>query len=119
MPSRFEPCGLNQMYSLRYGTVPVVRAVGGLADTVRDADSVPRGRGRGEPTGFVFTDYTPQALLAALRRALAAYADPVKWRALQVAGMRQDYSWDRSAQEYVKIYDRVIGREPSTAGSRI
>jgi starch synthase len=98
MPSRFEPCGLNQMYSMRYGTVPVVRAVGGLADTV-----TPK-------TGFSFQDYSPGALAGALQAALTAYANTRAWRALQVAGMRQDFSWDRSAKEYVKIYDRALKR---------
>jgi starch synthase len=96
MPSRFEPCGLNQMYSMRYGTVPVVHAVGGLADTV-----TPK-------TGFSFYDYSPLALAGALQKALTAYTNKRAWRALQVAGMRQDFSWDRSAKEYVKIYDRAI-----------
>jgi starch synthase len=105
MPSRFEPCGLNQMYSLRYGTVPIVRAVGGLADTVTDA--APRGRAA---TGFVFADYTGAALLDTLERALAAYAQPRRWRALQRTGMSRDHSWDRSAGEYVKVYDRVLNR---------
>jgi len=99
MPSQFEPCGLNQMYSLRYGTVPIVRAVGGLADTVRDGE-----------TGFVFTDYTPEALIGAVRRAVATFADKPRWRALQQAGMRQDHAWDRSAQEYVKIYERAVDK---------
>jgi starch synthase len=103
MPSRFEPCGLNQMYSQRYGTVPVVRAVGGLADTVTDYSP-----GSTSSTGFVFEPYTPEALLEALRRAVALYADRQSWRALQVAGMRQDHSWDRSAREYVKIYERAL-----------
>jgi starch synthase len=103
MPSRFEPCGLNQMYSMRYGTVPVVHAVGGLADTVVDyAPSSTRS------TGFVFRDYTPAALLDALARALTLFGDVDKWRALQLAGMRADFSWDRSAQEYVKIYERAL-----------
>jgi len=102
MPSRFEPCGLNQMYSLRYGTVPVVRAVGGLADTVRDYAAH-----RAASTGFVFHDYTPGALLEALQRALALFWDKRRWRALQVAGMKQDHSWDRSAREYVRIYERA------------
>ena len=104
MPSRFEPCGLNQMYSLRYGTVPVVREVGGLADTVRDYGSAAK------PNGFVFRDYAPGALLDALTRALALYPDRRKWRALQLVGMREDHSWDRSAEEYVKIYERAINR---------
>jgi starch synthase len=103
MPSRFEPCGLNQMYSLRYGTVPVVHGVGGLLDTVRDYS--PRAS---TSTGFVFYEYSPDALLAALQRALTVFADKVRWRALQVAGMRQDNSWDRSAREYVRIYERAV-----------
>jgi starch synthase len=103
MPSRFEPCGLNQMYSLRYGTVPVVRAVGGLADTVRDYSP-------GDPAsnGFVFHEYRPDALLDALRRALALFGDVKKWRILQMAGMQADHSWDRSAREYVRIYERAL-----------
>ena len=103
MPSRFEPCGLNQMYSLRYGTVPVVHGVGGLLDTVRD-DS-PRAA---TPTGFVFREYSPDALMVALHRALTVFPDKPRWRALQVAGMRQDNSWDHSAREYVKIYERAL-----------
>jgi starch synthase len=111
MPSRFEPCGLNQMYSMRYGTVPVVHAVGGLADTVRDQTSR-----RESATGFVFNEYSPVALLEALGRALALFSDPGKWRPLQVAGMQQDFSWDRSAQEYVKIYERAIMKRPGARG---
>ena len=99
MPSRFEPCGLNQLYSLRYGTVPVVRAVGGLDDTVLDADE----RGK-DGNGFKFSSYTPAALVGALERALAAFANPSRWREIQLAGMRQDHSWDASAAEYVKVY---------------
>jgi starch synthase len=98
MPSRFEPCGLNQQYSLRYGTVPVVRAVGGLVDTVRDPDE------GGEATGFKFQDYTTGALVGALRRALEAFGNPSRWKQMQQAGMRQDHSWDASAREYVKVY---------------
>jgi len=102
MPSQFEPCGLNQMYSLRYGTVPVVRQVSGLADTVRDYGSTKT------PNGFVFRDYTPAALLDALGRALALYRDRRKWRNLQLVGMREDHSWDRSAREYVKMYGGIL-----------
>ena len=108
MPSRFEPCGLNQMYSMRYGTVPVVHGVGGLADTVVDYGLVGPQRGARAPTGFVLRDYTPAALLEALNRALTVFADPAKWRTLQATGMQQDFSWDRSAQEYVKIYERAL-----------
>jgi starch synthase len=115
MPSRWEPCGLNQMYSLRYGTVPVVRGVGGLADTVRDCRPGVRGA-----TGFVFLDYSAEALLEAVRRALAAYRDRRKWRSLQAAGMKQDHSWDRSAREYVKIYESAVARasaDPPSPGA--
>ena len=102
MPSRFEPCGLNQMYSLRYGTVPVVRATGGLYDTVENFDPV---TGRG--TGFTFETYSPGALLEALRRALATYQNGEVWRRIQVAGMRRDFSWDASARQYEAAYERV------------
>jgi starch synthase len=107
MPSRFEPCGLNQMYSMRYGTVPVVHEVGGLADTVVDYEARTQ-----KGTGFSFREYRPDALLAALNRALALFSDRRKWKALQVTGMQHDFSWDRSAAEYVKIYERVaqVGR---------
>jgi starch synthase len=96
MPSHFEPCGLNQMYSLRYGTVPIVRAVGGLADTVEDGK-----------TGFVFTDYSPDALWEALSRAFETFKSRQRWQAIRTTGMEQDYSWDRSAREYVRIYGDV------------
>jgi starch synthase len=112
MPSRFEPCGLNQMYSLRYGTVPIVRATGGLDDTVENySERAATG------TGFKFEDYTPQALLRAVRRARRVFDDRKAWRALQLAGMRQDCSWDASAREYVKVYERVL-RSRGTRGER-
>jgi starch synthase len=99
MPSRFEPCGLNQMYSLRYGTLPLVRATGGLYDTVRSLD--PR---TGEGTGFTFQEYSPRALLNTLRWALGIYRDRETWTRMQRAAMRQDFSWDASARQYVKVY---------------
>jgi len=102
MPSRFEPCGLNQMYSLRYGTVPVVHATGGLFDTVHNVDDE---TGRG--TGFTFSEYSPVALLGALGRALQMFENRPAWRRIQKAGMREDFSWDASAREYVKVYERV------------
>ena len=105
MPSRFEPCGLNQMYSMRCGTVPVVRATGGLADTVREGDPGP-----GDATGFVFQDYSAAAMLAALERALTAFGSPVQWRAIQRAGMQQDFSWEAPAAEYVRVYRAAIER---------
>jgi starch synthase len=100
MPSRYEPCGLNQIYSLRYGTVPVVRATGGLDDTIEPFD--PAGR-RG--TGFKFSEYSGPALLAALREALAAFGDKTAWRRLQANGMAKDFSWNASALEYGRLYD--------------
>jgi len=108
MPSRFEPCGLNQMYSLRYGTVPVVRATGGLFDTVRDVD--PR---TGKGTGFTFVEYSPVALLGALTRGLAMFENRPAWRRIQKAGMREDLSWDASGRAYVQVYERAIARRAS------
>ena len=100
MPSRYEPCGLNQIYSLRYGTVPVVRATGGLDDTIEPFD---RATGRG--TGFKFSEYTGEALLGALREALGVYADRTLWRRVQTNGMAKDFSWNASALEYGRLYD--------------
>ena len=102
MPSRYEPCGLNQMYSLRYGTVPIVRATGGLADTVRDYGA-PGGGG----TGFVFEEYTADAMFEAVSRALEAFADRPAWVALMRRGMELDFSWDASAAKYVGLYSRA------------
>ena len=96
MPSRFEPCGLNQMYSLRYGTPPVVRATGGLDDTIE------------EGTGFKFVEYTGQALLGAIRAAVSAYADPSGWQAIQRRGMGKDFSWKASAADYSALYRRLL-----------
>jgi starch synthase len=108
MPSRFEPCGLNQMYSLRYGTIPVVHATGGLYDTVEDVSVTRRGRyGRRTGTGFTFDEYTPTALLAALRRAVESFANRPSWRRIQKAGMAKDFSWDASARAYVDVYQRA------------
>jgi starch synthase len=98
MPSRYEPCGLNQMYSLRYGTPPIVRATGGLDDTVTDATE-PGGN------GFKFSGYSPADLVAAVRRALDLFRKPKEWRKIQQNGMKLDFSWDASAREYVKVYE--------------
>ena len=113
MPSRFEPCGLNQMYSMRYGTIPVVRAVGGLVDTVK-----PFNPKNGHGTGFLFSDYTPVAMWDALQRALDTYRNhPKKWQRLQVNGMKKNFSWERSAAEYVKLYKRLLPRSPAKRAS--
>lgn len=100
MPSRFEPCGLGQLISFRYGTVPVVRAVGGLADTVRDADADRRGG-----TGFSFREYATAPLADAIRRAVRAYRDEPRWNALRERVMKLDHSWTASAKRYVEMYE--------------
>jgi starch synthase len=105
MPSRYEPCGLTQMYSLRYGTVPVVRATGGLVDTVEPFDAA---SGRG--TGFRFASADGTGLMWALDSALAAYASKRTWRTLQGTGMGRDFSWDRSAESYVDLYREAAAR---------
>jgi starch synthase len=107
MPSLYEPSGLTQLYSMRYGTVPLVRATGGLADTVVDA--TPEALAEGRATGFRFLAYTPEALAEAVRRALDLYRDhPDQWLQLQRAGMRQDWSWNRSAAEYERLYLSLV-----------
>ncbi|MCH8047063.1 MAG: glycogen synthase GlgA [Planctomycetes bacterium] len=108
MPSRYEPCGLNQLYSLKYGTIPVVRATGGLADTIVNTNDATLASG--EANGFCFHDYSQLALSEALTRALAAYADKQVWSRLVQNAMRQDWSWSRSAQQYVQLYQQTIER---------
>ena len=103
MPSRYEPCGLNQMFSLRYGTVPIVRAVGGLKDTVQDYDGENQ-----TGTGFVFRPYDSQTMLAAIDRALAVYRDKKAWTALRRRAMAMDFSWDRSAKLYSSLYQHLL-----------
>ena len=96
MPSHYEPCGLNQIYSLRYGTIPIVRATGGLDDTID------------ESTGFKFLEYSGQALMTAIRSAVAAYGVKDEWRAMIKRGMQKDFSWNASAKEYSALYRRLI-----------
>jgi starch synthase len=105
MPSRYEPCGLNQMYSMRYGTVPVVHAVGGLADTVEEFDVLSR---RG--TGFTFLGYAPAEMVGALRRALAIHRQPELWKVIQTNGMSRDFSWRASADGYDRLYAEARAR---------
>ena len=112
MPSKFEPCGLNQMYSLRYGTVPVVHAVGGLDDTVEDWNAR-----TAAGTGFKFAAYTPEALRSALQRALDLWRAPDAWRAIQRAGMQKDFSWEASAEAYARLYESAI-RARTKSGAR-
>ncbi len=102
MPSRFEPSGLNQLFSLKYGTVPVVRKVGGLADTVVDYNA-----DTGEGTGFVFEEYTPEAMLSALERAVWVFRKKRVWTRIMKACMRQDFSWRQSAAKYLKLYQNL------------
>lgn len=104
MPSKFEPCGLNQMYSLRYGTIPIVRAVGGLDDTVQNFDSV-----SGTGNGFKFAPYRADSFLERIYEALFAYADPDTWRTIQRNGMIQDNSWENAARKYVELYKWTRG----------
>ncbi len=105
MPSRYEPCGLNQLYSLRYGTVPVVRATGGLADTVREFDPITR-----EGNGFVFHAFQADEMVMALRRALAVHSEPDLWQVLQRNGMAHDFSWRSSADGYDRLYEEALAR---------
>lgn len=109
-PARFEPCGLTQLYALRYGTIPVVRNTGGLADTVTDVGGA--SLAGGTATGFKFEDASKDALLNAVRRALEAFREPILWRRLQHAGMKMDFSWARSAQQYATLYRQMTGLSP-------
>lgn len=102
MPSSFEPCGLNQMYSLRYGTIPIVRRTGGLADTVQDWNPA-----TGAGTGFVFDRFESHALLQQIRRALEVWSDRAAWRKLMLNGMAEDWSWARQGPRYVEIYEKL------------
>ena len=103
MPSRFEPCGLSQMYSLRYGTVPIVRVTGGLDDTVIDATESPK-----SANGIKFMEYSSRSLAKSIRKALALYAEPELLRHYQLNGMAADFSWDRTALDYTSLYQRTL-----------
>jgi starch synthase len=114
MPSKYEPCGLNQIYSLKYGTVPIVRATGGLDDTIEPWD-VRTGKG----TGFKFTEYKGEALLLTIREALRAFRDQSSWQTLMRNGMNKDFSWNASSKEYARVYDRVrLMRAGSSTSAR-
>jgi len=107
VPSRFEPCGLTQLYGLRYGCVPLVSRVGGLADTVIDANEA--AVEAGVATGIVFAPATSGALLDAINRAIALYGREKVWRKMQRRGMKSDVSWDASAEKYAKLYKKLLG----------
>ena len=106
MPSRFEPCGLNQLYSLRYGTVPLVRATGGLADSITNV--TPETLATSTGNGFSFQNYSTTALSETLDRALAAYGDSATWQKIVQTGMTQDWSWARSARQYIGLYEEAL-----------
>ena len=103
MPSRYEPCGLSQLYAMRYGTIPVVHATGGLVDTVSDYHGASR-----QGTGFMFGDYDERALISALRRALFFFRTPKVWQGIMGNAMRQDFSWDKSARQYLALYEHLL-----------
>ena len=105
MPSRYEPCGLNQMYSLRYGTIPIVRSTGGLKDTIKNLDSTGN-----KGNGFTFTEYSPTALTKTISKACKYFVDSRRLGRVRERIMREDHSWKRSAGEYLKLYGRARGR---------
>ena len=102
MPSKYEPCGLNQMYSLKYGTIPIVRETGGLADTVENANPA-----RATGTGFLFRNYDSREMLNTVKFAIEVYRDKNVWEIMMIRGMRQDFSWKSSAEKYVELYQRA------------
>jgi starch synthase len=109
MPSQYEPCGLNQMYSLRYGTVPIVRRTGGLADSVQPFDAMSN-----QGTGIVFEHYNSAAVLWAVNTALDLYGQPGSWRRLVQNGMAMDYSWTHQVGYYIEQYQRLTGAATAT-----
>jgi starch synthase len=113
MPSRYEPCGLNQMYSLHYGTIPIVRKTGGLADSVRHFDPA-----TGSGTGCVFNDYDSPAVRWAIGTTLDWYAVPDRWQILIQNAMAQDFSWGRQILKYDSLYGEVLGRPQTTREPR-
>ncbi|MRR31116.1 glycosyltransferase, partial [bacterium] len=104
MPSRYEPCGLAQMIAIRYGTIPLARATGGLRDTITDDPTMAKS------TGFLFEDARPEAFAESLRRAIYAFPDREIWSQIQMRGMAQDFSWEKSAMEYTELYTKLAGR---------
>ena len=109
MPSRFEPCGLGQLISLKYGTVPVVRETGGLADTIRDLETDKKGN------GFSFKEYSSHALIDAVKRSIELYKKKRSWKPLVQRIMKEDWSWKTSAKEYLKLYDLAKSNRTASA----
>jgi len=107
MPSRFEPCGLGQLISLKYGTIPVVRETGGLADTIVDFDMA-KDFEQDKGNGFIFTDYTGNALLKAMMNSLMVYHDELAWKKIRSNAMTCDFSWKASAKKYVELYESMF-----------
>jgi starch synthase len=107
MPSRYEPCGLNQIYSLKYGTVPVVRKTGGLADTIQDWNEL-LAHGLETGTGYSFNDYSQEALIHTIKRAVHDFDIKSVWNKIQLNGMNKDYSWKRSAEKYINLYEKAV-----------
>ncbi len=114
MPSRYEPSGLNQMYSLRYGTVPIVRATGGLDDTIDPWEPT-----TAKGTGFKFSAYSGVTMLNCIQEAIRAFKDQRAWNALMLNGMKKDFSWTSSAREYVKIYERLSPPKPASPTEKV
>jgi starch synthase len=106
MPSRYEPCGLSQLYAMRYGAVPVAHQTGGLADTI--VDYTPRAAEDGLATGFLFRPYAADSFLRAVQLALSVRRDRTAWKRLMTSAMRADFGWERSAEQYVDAYRRAI-----------
>jgi len=116
VPSRFEPCGLTQLYALRYGALPLVRRTGGLADTVVDANAVTLAEG--SATGFAFDEESPEALLEAVNRAVALYADRASWQRVMREAMSQDFSWGAAARQYQALYTGLATHRAAAAQQR-
>ncbi|MEK7485536.1 MAG: glycosyltransferase, partial [Planctomycetota bacterium] len=115
MPSFSEACGLNQLYSMKYGTIPIVRRVGGLADTI--VEYSPQTLAEGTATGFSFQEHTSEAFLKAIERAIEIYEEPPLWMQLQYLAMQQDWSWSKRVREYVDLYHMTLPKEYRKRGA--
>ncbi len=109
MPSKYEPCGLGQLIALRYGSIPIARKTGGLADTIEDYNPLSQ-----NGTGFLFDDYTPSALLCAVKRAFCIFTDKDKFKKIIINGMKKDFSWKKSAEKYIELYNLALEKKGVT-----